>query len=391
MKPMTFVLMLLTAVLSVAPRLDAQNRIDWKATDASLGGPVTDGIHSLYMSAGQPAVGVSSGSGHVLHSGFLYVRLSPANAPSLNVQTDLDFASTPPNTPLTRDLLITNSGSAALMFTAQTVNGTSFSLLTSAPGPVASGASATARLEFRPASLGDYAGTFTIRSNDPQRPVIIVTLHGVCAITAARITFDRDTVNFRTVAVGGSADEQLTVRNEGTAALVLSQQIITGSDAAQFTLLQAATSPIAAGSNSVVRIRHRPTSAGMKRAILRFATNDPAKPQADVVLRSDAIVGTDEIPFPRAVTLHQNHPNPFTDATTIAYDLRAPADVRLSVLDALGREVALLAHARAEAGTHAIVWSADDLPAGMYHCRIEVRTVPTGVQVVVVRPMVLLR
>lgn len=391
MKSNLLIPVLLVAGLCVVSSTMAQNRIDWKAADASMGGPATDGIHLLYMSAGQSAVGVSAGSGRVLHSGFLVVRLAPTSAPALVAQSDLDFASTPPNTPITRDLSITNGGAAALTFTAQTVSGTGFSLLTPAPGPVATGATVTARLEYRPTALGSHTGTFTISSNDPQRPVFTVSLHGVCATTAARIAFDRDSVDFRTVAVGGSADEQLTVRNEGTAALVLSQQIIAGTDAAQFTLLQTATSPIAAGGNSIVRIRHRPTSAGMKRAILRFATNDPAKPQADIVLRSDAIVGADEIPSPRTITLHQNHPNPFMDMTTIAYELRAPADVRLSVLDALGREVALLTHARAEAGTHAIVWSATDLPAGMYHCRIEVRSVATGAQVVAVRQMVLLR
>lgn len=369
----------------------AQQRIDWRAVDGSLGGGATDGIHALYMSAGQSAVGMSSGSGRVLHSGYLVVRLAPSLAPTIVAQADLDFASTPPNTPIIRDLVVSNTGAAQLTLTAQTVAGTGFSLLATAPSTIAPGANGTARLEYRPTALGSHTGSFTINSNDPQRPALTVSLHGVCATTAARITFDRDSIDFRTVPVGGSADEQLTVRNEGTAALVLSQQSVTGADAAQFTLLQTAASPIAAGSSSLVRIRHRPTSAGMKRAILRFATNDPAKPQADIVLRSDAIVGADELPSPRAITLHQNHPNPFTGSTTIAYDLRSPADVRLSVLDALGREVALLKQGRADAGTHAIAWSAAKLPAGMYHCRIEARSVATGVQAVVVRPMLLLR
>ena len=65
-------------------------------------------------------------------------------------------------------------------------------------------------------------------------------------------------------------------------------------------------------------------------------------------------------------------PNPAREGATLHYTLPAAADVRLAVYDALGREVAVLAEGRAEAGAHAAVLDARALPAGVYVYRLTV-------------------
>ncbi|MDT8322685.1 MAG: VWA domain-containing protein [Bacteroidota bacterium] len=66
-----------------------------------------------------------------------------------------------------------------------------------------------------------------------------------------------------------------------------------------------------------------------------------------------------------------SYPNPFNGAATVAYELRAPAALRLSVHDALGREVRVLAEGMHEAGTHRARFDAQGLPTGVYFYRLE--------------------
>src|SRR5690606_11296443 len=59
-------------------------------------------------------------------------------------------------------------------------------------------------------------------------------------------------------------------------------------------------------------------------------------------------------------------PNPFRDRTAVRFTLPEAADVRVEVLDALGRRVALLADGRLDAGPQALTWEAGAAPAGVY-------------------------
>ena len=71
---------------------------------------------------------------------------------------------------------------------------------------------------------------------------------------------------------------------------------------------------------------------------------------------------------PALFTLEQNFPNPFNPATVIRYRLPVAASVHLTVHDALGREVALLAEGPQRAGSHEVRFDASGLPSGVYFC-----------------------
>jgi hypothetical protein len=75
---------------------------------------------------------------------------------------------------------------------------------------------------------------------------------------------------------------------------------------------------------------------------------------------------------PDAITLAQNHPNPFVGSSAVRFTLGRAADVRLAVYDALGREVAVLAEGQRAAGEHAVELDGRGLPAGTYLYRLEV-------------------
>lgn len=59
-------------------------------------------------------------------------------------------------------------------------------------------------------------------------------------------------------------------------------------------------------------------------------------------------------------------PNPFSDQTTISFGVGASADARVTVYDALGREVAVLADGPFVSGRHEVSFDASGLPAGVY-------------------------
>lgn len=67
-----------------------------------------------------------------------------------------------------------------------------------------------------------------------------------------------------------------------------------------------------------------------------------------------------------SATLYQNVPNPFTGATSISFELRAAADVRITMHDLLGMQVRHVTPGRMEAGLHTIELSCEDLPTGSY-------------------------
>ncbi|MEM8601310.1 MAG: T9SS type A sorting domain-containing protein, partial [Bacteroidota bacterium] len=73
---------------------------------------------------------------------------------------------------------------------------------------------------------------------------------------------------------------------------------------------------------------------------------------------------------PGGVTV-ETYPNPTRGATTVRYGLEAASEVRVAVYDALGREVAVLADGRREAGWHAAVLSGSVLASGVYVVRVE--------------------
>ena len=90
-------------------------------------------------------------------------------------------------------------------------------------------------------------------------------------------------------------------------------------------------------------------------------------PSAQVTFERGAITATeDEAEIPATYHLAQNYPNPFNPETRISFGLPVAGEVRLTVFDVLGREVAVLVDERLPAGRHETVFAADDLPSGVY-------------------------
>jgi uncharacterized protein YxjI len=90
-------------------------------------------------------------------------------------------------------------------------------------------------------------------------------------------------------------------------------------------------------------------------------------------LGSAIVTGVEESPIqvPYRFELAQNYPNPFNPSTKIHYTLKNSGNVRLSVYDLLGREVAVLVNGARAAGSHEVTFSRPGLGSGVYFYKLQ--------------------
>jgi hypothetical protein len=79
---------------------------------------------------------------------------------------------------------------------------------------------------------------------------------------------------------------------------------------------------------------------------------------------------------PDKFTLQQNYPNPFNPTTTISYSVPAEPsgklfNVKLSVFDILGREVASLVNENKASGSYTVIFDGSNLTSGVYFYKIK--------------------
>jgi hypothetical protein len=99
-------------------------------------------------------------------------------------------------------------------------------------------------------------------------------------------------------------------------------------------------------------------------------------------LKDTTNVSTDAAPLASGVTLDQNYPNPCSGPAEVTYSLATATPVRLTIHDALGRELAVLAEGSSGPGAHSVTFDprSFSIPpaAGLYMIRLvagsEVRT-----------------
>ncbi len=76
------------------------------------------------------------------------------------------------------------------------------------------------------------------------------------------------------------------------------------------------------------------------------------------------------IETPQKISLSQNYPNPFNATTKIKYVLLQSGNVRLTIYNILGQNIATLIDGVQAAGTHYIDWDASGCPSGPYFAKV---------------------
>ena len=74
------------------------------------------------------------------------------------------------------------------------------------------------------------------------------------------------------------------------------------------------------------------------------------------VANSSSVASEDDTVVPREFAVYPNYPNPFSERTTIRFDLPEAADVRVRIFTILGQEINTEARGVLPAGQHQMVW-----------------------------------
>jgi len=206
-------------------------------------------------------------------------------APAVTLSpTSLTFASTTVGATTAAQLVtVKNSGTAALTLTSETITGTNATSFlksaTTCTTSLAVGATCTVSVEFKPAAVGALAASLSIADNATGSPQL-VKLTGT-GVAAPPVTLSPTSLTFASTMVGATTAAQLvTVKNSGTAALTLTSETITGTNATSF--LKSATTcgaSLAVGATCTVSVEFKPAAVGALTASLSIADNATGSPQ----------------------------------------------------------------------------------------------------------------
>ncbi len=99
--------------------------------------------------------------------------------------------------------------------------------------------------------------------------------------------------------------------------------------------------------------------------------------------------------IPESFSLKQNYPNPFNPTTSIEFSLPVAADVQLVIYNILGQQVASLINDQRSAGSHSVLWNANDsngmrISSGIYFYMLKASGVD-GNEFQEIKKMVLLK
>jgi hypothetical protein len=209
----------------------------------------------------EPTVRTVSISGEALLGG---VGTNPAS---------VEFGAVCANDSLTKDVEVyaSEAGDVVLMNLMKPTTPFDASAVDPLPRTLAgnhTGASATVRVTFAPKDAGDVKDAFALSSNVPNKPTTEVQLHGVAL--AGGIAATPDVVHFGTTSPGATtAIKEVQLTNCGTTDLMFNRATITGTDAAEFTLIGANPArTLMATESEVFMIVMQPETGGFKSAQL---------------------------------------------------------------------------------------------------------------------------
>ena len=111
-----------------------------------------------------------------------------------------------------------------------------------------------------------------------------------------------------------------------------------------------------------------------------------------MAFKYDPSVSVDDQEYiaPDQFELSQNYPNPFNPSTTIRFAIPENANVKLSIYNLLGQQVATLFNGDMSAGYHSVDWNGKQVSSGIYFYTIDA-TGSSGKKFISTKKMILLK
>ena len=194
------------------------------------------------------------------------VKLSPT---SLTFPTQVVFTASK-----TKTATLTNTGLGILNIKSIAATG-SFAQTNTCGTTVASGASCTFTVTFKPTTIGTLMGSVSITDNSPASPQKIA-LTGI----GTYVQLSPTSLNFGNQPVGTkSLSKGITLSNKGGAAVSITGISITGTSAADFAQTNTCGSSVAAGASCFIKVTFTPSATGSRTAAVSIGDNGGGSPQ----------------------------------------------------------------------------------------------------------------
>lgn len=184
--------------------------------------------------------------------------------------------------------------------------------------------------------------TFTVNNIS-----VLLTESGSATNINAALGYSTDGTNFTTFNSAGLTGNALPANTTQT-----------------FTALPAVT--LSGSQQMIVRVilwrKANSTASSSSVYVGRVTISGTTSPVSDI---------TSELVNAKGFAVSQNYPNPFNPSTVISYQLPSDNIVDVKVYNALGKEVATLAHEMQSSGMHSVRFNADNLSSGTYYYRVQ--------------------
>jgi hypothetical protein len=187
----------------------------------------------------------------------------------------------------TQQVVLTNTGNAAVQISKIAATGTGFSASgITTPVTLNPATSATLNVVFAPSTAASATGSVTVTSNANGSPLSI-PLNGTGV--QAGLNVSPTNFSFGSVVDGQTRSQTFTIANTGTASLTISQLAVTGAGYSVSGLAMPKT--LAAGTTTTFNAVFAPTTAGSLSGSVAISSNAPKSP-ATVSLSGTGVAAT---------------------------------------------------------------------------------------------------
>lgn len=247
-------------------------------------GPAAASIVITDSAANSPQTISLSGTGLTPSSSLAFLRTSIAFG-SANVGTSSGE----------QEVLVTNTGGAAISFTSIAVTGanaSSFDFANNCGASLAAGANCTIHGHFAPTVTGALTASVVLTDSDTNSPQSI-TLSGtgvqpLVSLSSASLAYGSTTLNTP------SELQSVTLTNSGTSALAITSIAVTGTNASEFVFANNCGTSLAAGASCTIHGHFAPTALGAATASITITDNAPDSPES-ISLTGTGAPATDSV------------------------------------------------------------------------------------------------
>ncbi len=184
------------------------------------------------------------------------------------------------------------------------------------------------------------------------------------------IDVDPDSLEFLGVQTGIIDTLTVTIRNIGLMTLTIYSLSLDDEESPFEIISEIDTFSLEAESETTALITFASEEQAEYRTTLRITSDDPDEDTVLIPLIGTALGVAEEVGIPLSFAITGVYPNPFNSTTTITYGLDKSASTRLALYDLSGRMVRMLVDGKQNAGFYRTILSAENMPSGVYFCRL---------------------